>query len=508
MVAPRTVQLAAHRFEARLPRRTVRLRLTLIYGSLFIACGAALLTITYVLVAHNQNYISRPDPGLPPGPTGAGQNFLRDAGRTLALVRSSQHVADLHALVIPSAVALAIMAVVSMWLGWLTAGRVLRPLRTITTAARDISATNLHERLALAGPDDELKELADTFDGLLGRLQTSFQSRRQFVANASHELRTPLARLKTLAQVALADPDASQRSLRFAHERVLASEQQLERLIDSLLTLASGERALDHPEALDLAALTGEALRSRAEATCKRTPRSGERTEGNRQLLERLAENLIDNAIRHNTRSGHIDVTTGATAGHAVLSVSNSGPVIPETELERLQQPFQRFAVDRTSRGEGFGLGLSIVHAIATAHHASVVTESQANGGLQIEVLFPANAHTTAASVCTTRVATTKRGRHPAATPCTREAEPVPPNPTHLAIVYTLVQSAVASRGGPWRGESSTRAVPPVVPCSSPRARLAGGRSPILPPARAHPRRSALTASPMVASTCAAPRRW
>ena len=160
-----------------------------------------------------------------------------------------QRGADVRVLAFVSVIALVAMAAVSMGLGWLVAGRVLRPLRTITSAAREISATDLHRRLALAGPDDEFKELGDTFDGLLGRLEASFQSQRQFVANASHELRTPLARLKTLAQVALADPNASVESLRAAHDRVLASEQQLERLIDALLSLASSERGLDRRRA-------------------------------------------------------------------------------------------------------------------------------------------------------------------------------------------------------------------------------------------------------------------
>ena len=167
-----------------------------------------------------------------------------------------QHGADLRVLAVVSLIALAVMAAVSMGLGWLMAGRVLRPLSTITSAARDISATDLHRRLALGGPNDEFKELGDTFDGLLARLDASFHSQRQFVANASHELRTPLARLKTLVQVTLADPNATPESLRAAHERVLASEEQLERLIEALLSLAGSERALDRREPVDLTAVT------------------------------------------------------------------------------------------------------------------------------------------------------------------------------------------------------------------------------------------------------------
>jgi signal transduction histidine kinase len=277
----------------------------------------------------------------------------------------------------------------------LIAGRVLRPLRTITAAARDISATDLHKRLALAGPDDEFKELGDTFDGLLARLDASFQSQRQFVANASHELRTPLARLKTLIQVALADPDATSESLRAAHERVLASEEQLERLIEALLSLASGERALDRREPVDLAAVTDAAITTRRPEIERRglqlnAKLDGARVEGSPQLVERLVANLIDNAIRHNTTAGKIDVTTATEARGAVLSVANSGPVIPPQELDRLQRPFQRLGAERTSHGGGHGLGLSIVQAIAGAHGASVAVRARPDGGLWVEVNFPA----------------------------------------------------------------------------------------------------------------------
>ena len=253
----------------------------------------------------------------------------------------------------------------------------------------------MHQRLALEGPDDEFKELGDTFDGLLGRLEQSFQSQRQFVANASHELRTPLARLKTLAQVALSDPDASVESLRAAHERVLASEQQLEGLIGALLNLASSERNLDHREPVDLMAVTEEVIAARRQEIEHRDLRlnatlHGARVEGNRQLLEQLVANLLDNAIEHNVAGGRVDVTTTTSEGQAILSVANDGPVIAAEELDRLQQPFQRLGAERTSHGDGHGLGLSIVYAIATAHGATVTTRAQPKGGLAVEVRFPA----------------------------------------------------------------------------------------------------------------------
>jgi signal transduction histidine kinase len=409
--APTPAALRAH-----LPRRTIRLRLALLYGGLFFISGAVLLALTYGGVARTHGAysqvvgVSLPRPGVLRAPlngsvlvpaTPQGQHAVRTRrsssprGVTVSIVASHQRSADLRVLAIVSVIALALMAAVSMGLGWLIAGRVLRPLRTITAAARDISATNLHRRLALAGPDDEFMELGDTFDGLLARLDASFQSQRQFVANASHELRTPLARLKTLVQVALADPDATPESLRAAHERVLASEEQLERLIEALLSLASGERALERREPINLAAVTDAAITARRPEIERHglqlsATLDSARAEGDPQLVERLVANLIDNAIRHNATAGRIDVTTATQAGGAVLSVANSGPVIPPQELDRLLRPFQRLGADRTSHGDGHGLGLSIVHAIASAHGATVAVRARPDGGLEIKVGFPA----------------------------------------------------------------------------------------------------------------------
>jgi signal transduction histidine kinase len=398
----------------RLPRRTIRLRLALLYGGLFFVSGAVLLGLTYTVAAgthgtfslsipvHFGGHISAVAPGggsvpvpfLPQpqqvGPVGRGG---RPSGVTVSVIESRQRSADLHVLAIVSLLALAVMAVISVGLGWLIAGRVLRPLRTITSAVRGISATDLHRRLALDGPDDEFKELGDTFDALLGRLDTSFQSQRQFVANASHELRTPLARLKTLAQVALADPDASILSLRAAHERVLASEQQLEELIEALLSLASSERGVDRHEPVDLADVSERVLAARRPEIERRglelnVELDPALVEGDPQLLERLVANLLDNAITHNTAGGRVDLATSTAVG-AVLSVGNSGPVIPAHELDRLQRPFQRLRPERTTQGDGHGLGLSIVHAIARAHEATVSIRAQPDGGLDVKVSFP-----------------------------------------------------------------------------------------------------------------------
>jgi signal transduction histidine kinase len=394
-----------------LPRRTIRLRLALLYGGLFFISGAVLLALIYTAAARTHGAYSQAVPAPLIGHSSAAapaqapvapqiQHVVpipRGIPRqdvTVSIVDPNQRSADLRVLAIVSVIALAIMAAVSMGLGWLVAGRVLRPLRTITTAARDISATDLHRRLALEGPDDEFKELGDTFDRLLGRLDASFQSQRQFVANASHELRTPLARLKTLAQVALADPHASVASLRAAHERVLASEQQLEELIEALLNLASSERGLDRRESIDLAAVTEEAIATRREEIELQglelnAALEGAHAQGDKRLIERLVANLLDNAIRHNTTAGQIDVTTATADAGAILSVANSGPVIAPAELERLQRPFQRLGAERIVQGSGHGLGLSIVHAIATAHGATLVVKPQPAGGLHAEVRFP-----------------------------------------------------------------------------------------------------------------------
>jgi signal transduction histidine kinase len=383
-----------------LPRRTVRLRLALLYGGVFLITGALLLGITYATVARSHAVAVSAAPFRRSQSHAAvsqrsGERSVHVApDGTVQVFDSGQHGADVHVLAVVSVIALVAMAAIAMGLGWLLAGRVLRPLVTITSAAREISATDLHRRLALAGPDDEFKELGDTFDGLLGRLDASFQAQRQFVANASHELRTPLARLKTLAQVALADPDADAVSLREAHERVLASEQELEELIDALLGLAAGERALQRGEAIDLAAVTREVISTR-EADIERrglelhAVLDAADIQGNAQLVERLAANLIDNAIRHNVAHGRLEVRTRRTPTAAVLTVMNDGPVVPERDVERLQLPFERLAAARTSRDEGHGLGLSIVDAIVSAHGASLAVHARPQGGLAVEVHFP-----------------------------------------------------------------------------------------------------------------------
>jgi signal transduction histidine kinase len=405
--------------SGRLPPRTVRLRLTGLYAALFLVSSAALLAITYGLVDHATSGCGfgshggstavvcyRDDqPNAHPRSTAVeGRHGAITVGgltpeqqQALSAQQAESnnwHAAEMRALLVQSGIALAIMAAGSIGLGWVVASRVLRPVRTITATARRISATSLDERLALNGPDDEFKELGDTFDGLLARLEASFRAQRQFVANASHELRTPLARQQLASQLALADPDASIESLRMAHERVLASGAQQEQLIEALLTLARGQAGLDRHEPFDLADVTGQVLVGRhAEASyldldirCAIRPAP---VVGDPRLAERMAANLIDNALRHNEPGGWIEVATDTRAGRAVLAVTNTGPAIPEAETERLLRPFQRLGADRTGHGRGLGLGLSIVQAIAEAHGAALFLQPRPHGGLRVEVTFP-----------------------------------------------------------------------------------------------------------------------
>jgi signal transduction histidine kinase len=399
------------------PRRSVRLRLTLLYGGLFLVSGTALLIITYVLVAHRfptvahaqsvqaggtvqpggsgqAQYIAGPGTACQPGPAATvspGQLTKCAAQAQATLAR--QQAGIMNELLIQSGVALAIMAVTSIGLGWLVAGRVLAPLRTITTAAQRISAASLHQRLALPGPHDELKELGDTFDALLARLEAAFDAQRQFVANASHELRTPMTRQRTLIELALTDPDRTAGSLSHTCRRVLAAGEEQERLIEALLILARGQRGLDRREPVDLAVLTGGVLAARQAGASHRGLTAGASLGpacllGDARLTERLAANLIDNAVAHNVPGGWIQVTTGEREGQPFLSVANTGPVIPQAEVGRLFEPFHRQGADRT-RGDGLGLGLSIVWAIAVAHGARLRVSARPRGGLDIQVRFP-----------------------------------------------------------------------------------------------------------------------
>jgi signal transduction histidine kinase len=359
------------------PARTARLRLTLMYAGMFLLLGTAVIVAILVLARSGSS--SSVATAAPVGvrPTAAG------------VIQHQQQSADLSRLLAVSWLVLAVTAVAAAVLGWFASGRVLRPLRQMAATARTISAGNLHERLALRGPDDEIKRLGDTLDDLLARLEASFDAQRRFVANASHELRTPLTVERTLLQVALADPKVSAEKLRATCEELLASGRDHERLIEALLTLASSERGLEHREQVELAEVAGQEL-DRAGLQIERSGLRPAPTTGDRALLERLIANLVDNAVRHNDDRGEIMVRTHSEAGRSRLTVTNTGPIVPAADVDRLFEPFERLEDGRAAADGHHGLGLSIVRAIAVAHGATVAAEPLAGGGLTVIVNFDA----------------------------------------------------------------------------------------------------------------------
>ena len=391
--------------SAQLTPRRVRVRLTLLYGSLFVLSGAVLLAITYLLVA-------RPSGGLVTfkdvqyGSSGSSaqadtrtyrldEDLGSQEGGIVEEMRQQawhQREAMLDRLLMQSCLALAIMSVIAIGLGWVVAGRVLRPLRTMTSTIRHISARNLHERLATGGPPDELKDLADTVNGLLGRLETALESQKRFVANAAHELRTPLTLEHALLEETLIDRGATLESFRANFERLLTISKQQATLLESLLTLSSSDRGLDNPEPLDLAALTHEVLPAFRPEIGRRDLAVESAIEpacisGDSALIHRLVANLLDNAIDYNVPGGSVEIATGVRDGGAFLSVRNTGSAVPPDQVERLFNPFQRL---RRTAGDGHhGLGLSIVRSIATAHDATLTAEARAGGGLAVTVAFP-----------------------------------------------------------------------------------------------------------------------
>ena len=381
--------------QRRTPAPTIRLRLTALYGTVFLVTGAALLTVGYIFVRNNLRTHhslrsellrlgirpARGEFGFPPGsPT----------GKLIHTVQNQILGGALHRLLIEYAVALVVMTALSVLIGWLLAGRALAPLRDITATARRVSSENLGERIDLPGPADELRELADTFDGMLARLDGAFASQRHFVANASHELRTPLAIMRTEVDVALADPDASIEELRAMGEAIRDTVDRCERLIASLLLLARSEAATGQEEPVDIAALTADCItdlwaRAQEAHVAIQDDLEPAWTSGHPGLLERLIANLIDNAIRHNVEGGYLQVQTRTDGDVVGLVVANGGEPIDPDRVEELAEPFRR--LDRS--GRGFGLGLSIVRSIAEAHHGEAVLSAPAAGGLEVRVTLP-----------------------------------------------------------------------------------------------------------------------
>ena len=417
------------------PRRTVRLRLTALYGGLFLASGAGLLAITYALVAGQpmraffqvagtvrgsvtllpakaRVLVPPPAPGgvfitrsasggpTPPQLPSAVRALLRNAlpGNVnfLAFQATLPTPGELHRLLIESGIALALMAVVSIGLGWLVAGRVLRPLRAMTVTARQISEESLDERLAVHGPADELKDLGDTIDGLLARLETAFEAQHRFVANASHELRTPLAMMRTSLDVALGKPSPVPAEVTVLAGKLGEGLDQADKLLEGLLLLARAQQGgVGEITEVSLRSLVAEALDAdRAEIVRRALVVDDGTVEGdvtgNETLLARLVANVVDNAVRHNVPGGRVHISSGSRGARARLVVESDGAVIPQEEAQHLGEPFYRLGAERVANNDGTGLGLSIVRAIANGHSGSLQLQARPEGGLRVVVELPA----------------------------------------------------------------------------------------------------------------------
>jgi signal transduction histidine kinase len=351
-----------------LPRTTVRWRLTMLYGGLILLSGAALLVIAYTLMANDGVHIPI----------------------ATSLRGPLQNVA------IKSGIALAILAIASMLLGWWVAGRALRPLRAITSTTQRISDTNLNERLAIGGPRDELTQLADTIDGLLERLEAAFESQRRFVTNASHELRTPLTTMRAMLDVASAKSDAPAQ-LRALDTNLRDQLDHADRLLESFLTLARAQRGELGPRAsVSLSKIADDALTARGEEIAARQLRVQSalapiRVTGSETLLTRMIENVIENAVRHNEAHGLISIALERAGETARLTVESGGPVLDPDAVAQLANPFRRLASERTGSQNGHGLGLSIVAAVAAAHGGAIGIHARAQGGLRVQITLTAD---------------------------------------------------------------------------------------------------------------------
>jgi signal transduction histidine kinase len=377
----------------RRPRRSIRLRLAALLTALFVLLGGVLLGASYALVRsnltadHSEAFQPDADGVTVPHSRGAAADQRRFAGQ---MQEAQDRFADeaLRELTAQYLTILAAMVLLSGVLGWLVAGRVLRPMSEITATARRVSKESLHERIALDGPDDELKQLADTFDSMLARLEAGFERERAFVRNASHELRTPLSVIRTEADVTLADeaddPEALRRSLAVVRDAGARSE----RLIDALLALARAERD-DHPRAdVDLRQLVRQLIdETDLDVLGLELTLRPARVIGDRQLLRTMAANLIDNAVRHNTADGWIEIRTESVGQEARLEISNSGAMIAAEEAASLTEPFRRLGTART--GDGLGLGLSIAASVAQAHGGQLAIDPLERGGLQVSIRLP-----------------------------------------------------------------------------------------------------------------------
>ena len=370
-------------------RATLRLRLTLVYGAVAVGVGLLLLVLSLYLV---DRALSAGQLNLPPR---LAVELPDGRVLTLAAFQDMLRTQTLDRLFRQGLLVLLLLGAVGVATAYVLAGRVLRPLQQITTTARRLSATQLDARIALPGPDDELKDLADTFDAMLDRLQAAFEAQRRFVADASHELRTPLAVMRTEVDVVLRNPDAGVDDLRGAANVVRDATMRADRLVDSLLLLASTERLVDLPqrERVELPAVAELATDSvRTEASERAITITSSLAPaavlGDRGLVERMVGNLVENAVRHNVDGGWVRLDTGPVQGFARVQVMSSGPLVDPAELPALFEPFRRAGAARTAR-RGAGLGLAIVRAVATAHGGAVEAQARPDGGLTVTVDLP-----------------------------------------------------------------------------------------------------------------------
>ncbi|MFB8347692.1 sensor histidine kinase [Streptomyces niveus] len=384
-------------------RPTIRIRLTLLYGGMFLIAGILLLSIIYLLAAQainegselalkvtgvNVQLTSPTCPGL----NEAVNNDQLNA--SLKACMSAQRQQALDDLLTRSLFALTGLSIIAFAFGYAMAGRVLSPLGRITRTARRVVGSDLARRIELDGPDDELKELADTFDEMLERLERAFTAQQRFVANASHELRTPLAINRTLLEVQLSDP-AAPVELQQLGRTLLATNERSEQLVEGLLLLARSDNQLVERKPVDLAEVATRAVdQTRGEAESKGVEIRGECApavvQGNGVLLERIALNLVQNAVRYNVKEGGwVEVTTAVEHGQAVLLVSNTGPVVPAYEIDNIFEPFRRLRTERTGSDKGVGLGLSIARSVARAHGGRIIAEPREGGGLVMRVTLP-----------------------------------------------------------------------------------------------------------------------
>lgn len=374
-------------------RPTLRLRLTLLYGGLVVVVGGALLAMAAVLVDRTLDSVLQLEPGdQVQVEDSEGNPFTVEAQRFEDQVRRDAR----DDLLTTGALAFGVVVLVGVGAGYVLAGQALQPVSHVTATARRLSTETLHHRIALEGPSDELKELADTFDEMLGRLDAAFDTQRRFVANASHELRTPLTVIRTEVDVALSDPEPTVDDLRRMGEVVRDATRRADRLVGALLVLARTEaqerQGLEVREPVELAEVTGRAVAA-VDSRCVDVSTQLEPAwvSGDLSLLDRLVGNLLENAVHHNVEGGWARLATRTVNGRAELVVENSGPVLEPSTAEELFAPFRRGGTVRTAGG-GAGLGLSIVAAVASAHGGEATAQPRPDGGLTVTVRLPATA--------------------------------------------------------------------------------------------------------------------